>query len=72
MAGSAGGVLILIIMHKRFCTLGVPRSATNLACYGELGRIPLTIKYWLRVTTDWDAPELVKDAYALAKAESHA
>ena len=29
------------------------------------------IKYWLRVTTDWDAPELVKDAYALAKAESH-
>ena len=29
------------------------------------------IKYWLRVTKDWDAPELVKDAYALAKAESH-
>ena len=28
------------------------------------------IKYWLRVTTDWDAPEL-KDVYALAKAESH-
>ena len=64
----------------RICkfALGVPRSATNLACYGELGRTPLMIKrkismikYWLRVTTDWDAPELVKDAYALAKAESH-
>ena len=70
----------LEILHKRFCkfALGVPRSATNLACYGELGRTPLMIKrkismikYWLRVTTDWDAPELVKDSYALAKAESH-
>ena len=29
------------------------------------------IKYWLGVTTAWDTPELVKDAYALAKAESH-
>ena len=28
-------------------------------------------KYWLRLTTDWDALELVKVAYALAKAESH-
>ena len=70
----------LEILHKCFrkFALGVPRSATNLACYGELGRTPLMIKrkismikYWLRVTTDWDAPELVKDAYALAKAESH-
>ena len=32
-----------------------------------LGRTPLMIKrkiiikYWLRVTTDWDAPELVKE-----------
>ena len=29
------------------------------------------IKYWLRVITDWDAPELVKDAYAFAMSESH-
>ena len=57
--------------------LGVSRSATNLACYGELERTPLMIigkisqiKYWLRVTTDWSIPILVKDAYALAKAES--
>ena len=56
---------------------GVSRSATNLACYGELGRTPLMIigkisqiKYWLRVTMDWSIPILVKDAYALAKAES--
>ena len=29
------------------------------------------IKYWLRITTDCDVPELVKDAYALVKSESH-
>ena len=66
-------------VHKRFCkfALGVSRSATNLACYGELGRTPLMIiekisqiKYWLRVTTDWSIPILFKDAYVLAKAES--
>ena len=36
----------LEVVHKRFCkfALGVPRSATNLACYGELGRTPLMIK----------------------------
>ena len=28
------------------------------------------IKYWLRVTIDWDTPDLVKDAYALALSES--
>ena len=69
----------LEVVHKRFCkfALGVPRMATNLACYGELARTPLTIKrkvslikYWLRVTTNWDAPQLVKDAYALTKSES--
>ena len=69
----------LEVVHKRFCkfALGVSRSATNLACYGELGRTPLMIigkisqiKYWLRVTTGWSIPILVKDAYALAKAES--
>ena len=54
----------------------MPRSATNLACYGELGRTPLMIKrklplikYWLRITTGWNAPELVEDA--LVKSESH-
>ena len=45
-------------LHKRFCkfALGVPRIATNLACYGELGRTPLSIKrkvslikYWLMI-----------------------
>lgn len=32
----------LEIIHRRFCkfALGVPRSTTNLACYGELGRTP--------------------------------
>ena len=67
----------LEVVHKRFCkfALGVPRSATNLACYGELGRAPLMIKrkvslIWLRIPTSWDTPDLVKDAYALAKADS--
>ena len=33
----------LEIIHRKFCkfALGVPRSATNLASYGELGRCPL-------------------------------
>ena len=64
----------LEIVHKRFCkfALGVPRTATDLACYGELGRTPLMIKrkvslikYWLRVTIDRNTPDLV-----LAKSES--
>ena len=54
----------LKILHRHFCkfVLGVPRSGTNLACNGKLGRIPLMIKrklslikYWLRITSDWDA-----------------
>ena len=69
----------LEVVHKRFCklALGVPRTATNLACFGELERTPLSIKrkvsliqYWLRITTDWDTLDLVKDAYALAKSEN--
>ena len=64
------------IIHRRFCkfALGVPRSTTNLSCYGELGRTPmlikrkvLMVKYWLRITVEWDAPDLVKDAYKMAK-----
>ena len=40
---------------------------TKKFCKFPLGRTPLMIKrkiiikYWLRVTTDWDAPELVKE-----------
>ena len=55
--------------------LGVPSSASNLACYSELGRIPLVIEkrktliiqYWLRIVTDWSIPVLLKAAYALNK-----
>jgi len=33
-------------VHRRFCKSipGVPSTATNLAVYGELGRVPLEIK----------------------------
>ena len=36
----------LEVVHRRFCkfALGVPNTATNLAVYGELGRVPLEIK----------------------------
>ena len=49
-------------VHLRFCkfVLGVPISACNLACYGELGRYPVEIrikisliKFWLRLATDY-------------------
>ena len=69
----------LEILHRKFCkfVLGVPRSTTNLACYGELARFPLAIrrkvaviKYWLRISCDWTTPALVKDAYELAKESS--
>ena len=35
----------LEMVHKTFCiyALGLPISATNVACYGELGRPPLTL-----------------------------
>ena len=48
----------LEVVHRRFCkfALGVPNTATNLAVYGELGRVPLEIKrrgaiikYWLQL-----------------------
>ena len=51
----------LEVVHRRFCkfALGVPNTATNLAVYGELGRVPLEIKrrsaiikYWLRIVSD--------------------
>ena len=48
------------LLHRKFCkmVLNVPPSATNVAVYGELGRMPmylrreiLMIKYWLRLTS---------------------
>ena len=69
----------LELIHRRFCkfALGLPRTTTNLACYGELGRYPLQIrwnvqiiKYWLRIHTDWTVSPLVKDACSLATSNS--
>ena len=60
------------LLHRSFCKfiLGVPSSATNAACYGELGRIPLhirreiaAVKYWIRLSTHWNAPKLLVEAY---------
>ena len=68
----------LELIHRKFCkfALGVPKSTTNIACYGELGRPPLILrwktsmtKYWLRGTTDWSAPELLKEAFWEAKTQ---
>ena len=62
-------------VHLRFCkfVLGVPTSACNLACYGELGHYPVEIrikisliKFWLRLATDWSIPPLLYDAYQLS------
>ena len=59
---------VLERIHRNFCkfALGLPTSATNLACYGELGRPPLMIrwklkilKYWIRIVTDWNVPPLI-------------
>ena len=64
----------LEVVHRRFCkfALGVPNTATNLAVYGELGRVPLEIKrrsafikYWLRIVPDWNTPALLKEFYAM-------
>ena len=69
----------LELIHRRFCkfALGLPRTTTNLACYGELGQYPLKIrrnvqivKYWLRIHTDWTVSPLVKDACSLATSNS--
>ena len=68
-------VEVLERIHRNFCkfALGLPTSATNLACFGELGRPPLMIrwklkilKYWIRIVTDWNMPPLVLDAYHMA------
>ena len=50
--------------------LGLPSTAANLAIYGEIGRTPLDIrrnvlmvKYWLRLTTDWEISPYLREAY---------
>ena len=66
-------------MHRRFCkfSLGLPSSTSNLAVYGDLGRVPLMIrckvtliKYWLRISTHWDISGLLKEAYQLTLTDS--
>ena len=41
----------LELIHRRFCkfALGLPRTTTNLACYSELGRYPLKIRWNVQV-----------------------
>ena len=56
--------------HKFGVHVGVPNTAANLAIYGEIGRTPLDIrhnvlmvKYWLRLTTDWEISPYLREAY---------
>ena len=67
--------IALEMVHKNLCkyALGLPISATNVACYGELGRTALTlkrklqaIKYWLQLATNWDLPPLLSNAYKVS------
>ena len=69
----------LELVHRRFCkfSLGLPSSTSNLAVYGDLGRVPLMIrrkvtliKYWLRISTHWDISGLLKEAYQLTLTDS--
>ena len=62
------------MVHHRLCkfAVGVPNTATNLAVYGELGRVPLEIKrrsaiikYWLRIVSDWNTPALLREVYVM-------
>jgi len=59
-------------VHRKFIkfALGLSITATNLAIYGEIGRTPLDItcnvsmvKYWLRLTTDWEISPYLREAY---------
>ena len=68
----------LELINRKVCmfALDVPKSTTNIDCYGELGRTPLILrwkmsmtKYWLRWTTDWNAPEILKEAFWKAKTQ---
>ena len=68
------------MLHRRFCkfALGLPTSTTNVAVYGDLGRVPLSIrhkvsllKYWLRITTSTDISPLLLEAYQLLTLNDH-
>ena len=69
----------LEIIHRKFCkfALKVSTNSTNLAVYGELGRVPISIsrkvqavKYWHRLIKENEKlPIYLKEAYFLAKSE---
>ena len=68
------------VLHRRFCkfALGLPTSTTNVAVYGDLGRVPLSIrhkvsllKYWLTITTSTDISSLLLEAYQLLTLNDH-
>jgi len=59
-------------VHCKFIkfALGLPSTAANLAIYGEIGKTPLDIKhdvlmvkYWLRLTTDWEISPYLRESY---------
>ena len=62
------------VIHRRFCkfALGLPTSATNIAAYGDIGRVPLSIrykltllKYWVRISTSQNISPLLGEVYEL-------
>ena len=62
------------MIHRRFCkfALGLPTSATNIAAYGEIGRVLLSIrykiallKYWVRISTSQNISPLLGEVYEL-------
>ena len=67
----------LEIIHHKFCkfALGVSTNSTNLAVYGELGRVPISIsrkvqvvKYWHRLIHENEKlPIDLREAYLLVK-----
>ena len=68
------------VLHRRFCkfALGLPTSTTNVAVYGDLGRVPLSfrhkvslLKYWLTITTSTDISPLLLEAYQLLTLNDH-
>ena len=69
----------LEIIHRKFSkfTLGISTNSTNLAVYGELGRVPLSIsrkvqmvKYWHRLINENEKlPIYLRENYLLAKSE---
>ena len=64
------------LMHRKFCKflLNVPPSTTNVAAYGELGRMPLDIqrqvlmvKYWIRLTSSFCISPILWECYIINK-----